>query len=86
MEESGRPRLRKWDDDLGFVNLFQGRDVSVRPGVPSYSGDRHTPDIDNHPDRIVLQIHRVERRGRNDGFEVLAPAVYLGQRPIVKRR
>ena len=85
MEESGRPRLRKWDDDLGFVNLFQGRDVSVRPGVPSYSGDRHTPDIDNHPDRIVLQIHRVERRGRDDGFEVLAPAVYLGQRPIVKR-
>ncbi len=86
MDESGRPRQRKWDDGLGFVNLFQGRDVRSVPGVPSYLGDRHTPDIENNPDRIVLQIHRVERRGRNDGFEVLAPAVYLGQRPIAKRR
>jgi hypothetical protein len=85
MDDDGRVRTRKWDDGLGFVNLFQGRDVNPKSGQPFYPGDRAIPDVENQPDTVVVQVHRVQRRNRNDGFEIFAPAIYLGQRAIVTR-
>ena len=85
LDDEGRARTRKWDDDLGFVNLFQGRDLQRKAGEPFYPGDRAIPAVEDQPDDVVVQVHRVERRDRNDGFEILAPAVYLGQRAIVRR-
>lgn len=52
------PRLRRWDE-LGFVNLFQGRDVT-RADADYYQGDRSTPSPD--PQLASLQIHYVARR------------------------
>ncbi|HEV2891461.1 MAG TPA: Z1 domain-containing protein, partial [Frankiaceae bacterium] len=85
MEDDGGPRTRKWDDETGFVNLFQGKDVRQVAGRPFYPGDRAVPHLDTDPDKVAIQIHRVVRRDRNDGFELLAPAVYLGSRPIVRK-
>lgn len=53
------PRMRRWDE-LGFVNLFQGRDVR-RDDSAYYLGDRSTPSPDR--DSVSLQIHYVARRG-----------------------
>ena len=85
LEENGSPRIRKWDDGLGFVNLFQGRDLKNIPGRPFYPGDRAVPKIDENPDDVVVQFHRVMRRDREDSFEILAPAVYLGRRSIIRK-
>jgi len=83
--EPEQPRVRRWDDRLGFVNLFQGRDVRPAPGAPFYPGDRSVPSVESDPDRVVIQIHCVTRRDRHDPYTLLTPAVYLGQRPIVTR-
>jgi len=85
LDDEGSARLRKWDDGVGFVNLFQGRDVAPKPGEPFYPGDRAIPDVENEPETVVVQVHRVRRRNLEDGFEILAPAIYLGQRAIVTR-
>ena len=86
LDDNGSARTRKWDDGLGFVNLFQGRDVNPKSGEPFYPGDRAIPDVENQPETVVVQVHRVKRRNREDGFEIFAPAVYLGERAIVTRR
>lgn len=80
----GEARVRRWDSAVGFVNLFQGRDNGPASGV-TYPGDRAVPDIDEHPDRVALQVHVVQRRGDPAATEVLALAAYLGNRPIVRR-
>jgi hypothetical protein len=85
LDDGGRIRTRKWDNDLGFVNLFQGRDLQQRPGEGYYPGDRAIPSVEDDPDKVVFQVHRVERRDRSDGFEILALAVYLGQRALIRR-
>ncbi|MGO1317662.1 MAG: Z1 domain-containing protein, partial [Cellulomonadaceae bacterium] len=36
MEDNGQARLRKWDIETGFINLFQGRDNVRADGGPSY--------------------------------------------------
>ena len=38
MEDAGKPRTRKWVDDVGFVNLFQGRDLKPQPNGDFYPG------------------------------------------------
>lgn len=84
LEEQGGPRVRKWDDTIGFFNLFQGRDASYVPGaVDSYPGDRDVPDLESDPNRPALQIHRVTRRGHQE--DVLVPAVYLGDQHITRK-
>jgi hypothetical protein len=52
------PRLRRWDE-LGFVNLFQGRD-NRQDEDAAYRGDRATPTADR--EQPSLQIHFVARR------------------------
>ena len=85
MEGENVPRIRQWDEGLGFVNLFQGRDLKNIPGEPFYPGDRNIASLGEHPDKLMLQIHRVTRREQNDDFEILAPAIYRGNRPIVSK-
>ncbi len=84
MEDDGEARTRKWDIETGFVNLFQGRD-NVRPGGgPSYPGDRVIGGIEDDPNAVVVQIHRVCRRD-NPSDELLTLAVHLGDRSIVRK-
>lgn len=76
------PRLRKWTDQEGFINLFQGRDVSAKAGQPYYSGDR---ELAISAERMIIQVHRVVRRGHDDDSRLLTLALHLGDRQIVAR-
>jgi len=83
-EPSGKARLRKWDMETGFVNLFQGRD-NVRSALgPSYPGDRMIGGVEEDPGSIVVQVHRVARRD-DPTTEILTLAVHLGDRQIVRK-
>ena len=84
MEESGEVRLRKWDLETGFVNLFQGRDNMRAAGGPSYPGDRAIGGIDEDSSTVVVQVHRVARRD-DPSVEILTLAVYVGDRQIVRK-
>nr|WP_286189336.1 Z1 domain-containing protein [Sanguibacter hominis] len=84
MEEDGRARIRKWDMETGFVNLFQGRDNVRTEGGPSYPGDRAIGGIADDPSSVVVQIHRVARRGDAEN-ELFTLAVHLGDRKIVRK-
>lgn len=85
MEDDGQPRKRRWDDQVGFINLFQGRDLRPQPDGSYYPGDRATPGLEDEPDRIAVQIHRVVRRD-DPGVEILTLAVHLGSRGIMRKR
>lgn len=84
MEDDGKARRRKWDVETGFVNLFQGRDNLRADGEPYYPGDRFIGGIAEDPSSLVVQIHRVVRR-HDPTNELLALAVYLGDRKIVRK-
>lgn len=66
-DQSGGPRSRKWDE-LGFVNLFQGRDGSGRPD--GYPGDREVPPSGVCP--VAVQVHYAIPRGGRDAVHTLA--------------
>jgi hypothetical protein len=84
MEEAGRARIRRWDMETGFVNLFQGRD-NIRVGSgPMYPGDRMIGGVQEDPSSVVVQIHRVARRD-DPSTELLTLAVHLGDRQIVRK-
>lgn len=51
-DQQDGPRSRKWDE-LGFVNLFQGRDGSGKND--GYPGDRAIPASDASP--VAIQVH-----------------------------
>ena len=57
-DQHGGPRTRKWDE-LGFVNLFQGRDGSAQPG--RYMGDRAAPTAEEYRP-VAVQVHYVVPR------------------------
>ena len=85
MEDDGQPRKRRWDDQVGFINLFQGRDLRPQRDGKAYPGDRATPGLDENPDRVVVQVHRVVRRD-DPGTETLTLALHLGTRGITRKR
>jgi hypothetical protein len=81
---SNEPRLRKWVDDTGFVNLFQGEDISQdNPGM-DYKGDRKVGLLQNGEAAIVLQIHHVRRRNFDEA-NLYTLAIHLGAGRLVKR-
>jgi hypothetical protein len=85
MQEAGsRPRIRSWDPMTGFVNLFQGRDNTARGGSVSYPGDRAIPGVESNPDKLAIQVHRVQRRGYGDPSNLFTLAVYLGDRQVIR--
>ena len=84
MEDAGNVRLRKWDMETGFVNLFQGRDNIRTASGPSYPGDRMIGGIEDDPSSVVVQVHRVARRDA-PATELLTLAVHLGDSQIVRK-
>ena len=62
MEDGDEPRTRKWSGDLGFVNLFQGRDLKPQPNGDFYPGDRLVENLEDDPNQIVIQVHRTQVR------------------------
>jgi hypothetical protein len=85
MDEQGSPRVRRWDTEVGFVNLFQGRDLNYGEIKGAYPGDRNTPDLELNPDQVAIQVHRVMRRGDENHRELLTLAVYLSTQKIVRK-
>ena len=85
MEDGTQARTRRWDEAVGFVNLFQGRDLAPGPGGVFYPGDRAIPNIEQRPDDVVVQVHRVQRRDAAQESDLLTIALYLGTRSIVRK-
>lgn len=79
-----QPRLRDWDEELGFVNLFQGEDLVSVPGKPFYLGDRKVPFGTDDDNGIALQIHHVEPRNGLFGPSYTL-AIHLGKGSVIKR-
>lgn len=82
---SGEPRERDWDEQTGFVNLFQGKDVRPVPGKPFYPGDRAIPALDQDPSKLVLQIHHVRPGSMPQVKDLYTLAVHLGDKANVRR-
>ena len=82
-EPKGTPRVRMWREEIGFVNLFQGRSLHDGPG--SYPGDRNVYGLDEDQDKIVVQVHRVVRRDQDDPNNLFTLAIHIGERKIVRR-
>jgi len=84
-DPQGAPRVRRWADDVGFVNLFQGRDLKPQPNGDFYPGDRLVADIDDRPSQIVIQVHRPVVRGAEDEGRIPTLAIYLGSGQVVRK-
>lgn len=83
-DDLSQPRVRKWVEDTGFVNLFQGADIHQdNPGV-DYLGDRKAGLEQYGDDKVVLQVHHVTRRGFDDQ-DLYTLAIHIGDWKMVKR-
>jgi hypothetical protein len=80
----GVPRIRDWDSELGFINLFQGEDVISVPGKLFYQGDRKVPFGSDDDTGIALQIHHIKPKGDNFPPSYTL-AIHLGKNTIIKR-
>lgn len=85
MEDGNSPRTRRWEEGVGFINLFQGRDNAPQPDGAFYPGDRNILNLRDTPDQIVIQAHRTVIRGQETLGELLPLALYLGSGSIVRR-
>jgi hypothetical protein len=84
LDDQGSVRTRKWADDIGFINLFQGRDLNASPGKPFYKGDRELGFENYGKEKVILQVHHVTRRDLNDK-DLYTLAIHLGDGRIVKK-
>jgi hypothetical protein len=84
-EEGGDrlPRRRAWTPD-GFVNIFQGRDTNFQSLARDYPGDRAIGERQSARGIVMIQIHRIVRDADPNEVEVLVPAIFLGNRQIVR--
>jgi hypothetical protein len=83
-EDSNKPRLRKWVEDTGFVNLFQGKDLTHdKPGY-DYIGDRRAGLEQYGEDKVVLQVHHVSRRNHDDK-DLYTLTIHIGDGRLVRR-
>ena len=85
IDEQGEPRVRRWDQETGFINIFQGRDLNFGNVSDAYPGDRRTPNLDDDPDKVAIQIHRIVRRGFERNGELFVLAAYLGAQKTVRK-
>lgn len=84
-DEIGKPRQRKWVEDTGFINLFQGEDIRQdNPGF-DYKGDRKAGLLQYGADKVVLQIHHINRRDHDDK-DLYTLAIHIGDGKLVKRK
>jgi hypothetical protein len=84
LDDQGSVRTRKWAEDIGFINLFQGRDLNASPGKPFYKGDRELGFENYGKEKVILQVHHVTRRDMNDK-DLYTLAIHLGDGRIVKK-
>jgi hypothetical protein len=82
---TARPRVRSWDNQDGFDNLFQGRDLATSGTAVSYPGDRAILGLESTPERLVVQVHRVVPRDGAADDRLLTLAIHLGDQQIVRR-
>jgi hypothetical protein len=83
-EDATKPRQRKWVEDTGFVNLFQGKDLTQNDPDYDYKGDRKAGLEQFGEDKVVLQVHHVARRGF-DEHDLFTLAIHIGDGRLVKR-
>jgi hypothetical protein len=81
----GGPRDREWDAELGFVNLMQGADPEKRPGFDWYPGDRAIGGVQDNPERVILQVHRVKSTQPGVVPELFTLAVHAGTRVLLRK-
>ena len=81
-DQTGGPRVRAWDE-LGFVNLFQGRDLTSNSSPERYEGDRNVP-IPAEETGIALQVHYVSPRERPE-ISTYTLAIKLSGSKIVRK-
>lgn len=79
-----KARVRKWEPDLGFINLFQGRDTDFNR-YPFYPGDRELGLDHFERSPVVLQVHHVTRRDFDDQ-DLFTLAIHLGDKTIVSKK
>jgi len=83
-EDANKSRIRKWVDDTGFVNLFQGKDLTQdKPGY-DYKGDRRAGLEQFGEDKVVLQVHHVSRRNHEDQ-DLYTLTIHIGDGRLVRR-
>jgi len=78
-----KPRVRRWEPDLGFINLFQGRDTDPSK-TPFYDGDRELGLKQFGKDSVILQVHHVTRRDHDD-VDLYTLAIHLGDKKIIMK-
>lgn len=83
-DSPGMPRQRKWSEDTGFINLFQGADIKQETPGFDYQGDRKAGLDQYGADKVVLQVHHVNRRGHDDQ-DLYTLAIHIGDGKLVKR-
>lgn len=83
-EDANKPRVRKWVEDTGFVNLFQGKDLTQEKPGYDYKGDRKAGLEQFGEDKVVLQVHHVSRRNHDDQ-DLYTLTVHIGDGRLVKR-
>ena len=58
----GEPRIRSWNQVVGFSNLMQGRDPKFEGSADQYGGDRSI-----FPNQSGLQVHWIQARQADVG-------------------
>lgn len=82
-DDEAKPRVRRWESDIGFINVFQGRDTD-QSKTPFYLGDRELGLGKFGRDSVVLQFHHVTRRGFDD-IDLYTLAIHLGDKTIIMK-
>jgi hypothetical protein len=83
--EDGLPRRRDWDEQTGFINLFQGPDPVPEGAKPAYPGDRYVLGLDEDPSQLLLQVHHVQPKTMTGILDLYTIAVHLGDRANIRR-
>ncbi len=79
-----RARQREWRDETGFVNIFQGRDNKRGTTGYGYPGDRAVGEDAFRKGDLMVQIHRVIAKGDPFATEYLIPAIFLGNKRLIR--
>jgi hypothetical protein len=78
-----RPRTRAWTKDLGFANIFQGRDVEDKRS-DRYEGDQSVGISVNGHKTVALQLHYVQGRDGQTS-PLFTPAIHLANRQLTRK-
>ena len=83
-DKPNAPRKRRWVEDTGFVNLFQGKDLTQNDPHKDYQGDRRAGFEQYGEDKVILQVHYVTRREFDDN-DLYTLAIHIGDSKLVRR-